>query len=253
MKSFALTGYPIAHSKTPLLFAAAYHGKYACELMPANTAAEAIRLFKENELEGMNVTMPLKAAIIPFMDELDDMVQLLSAANVVVRRNGKLKAYNTDVLGVSGALEAAGLELNGLPCLILGGGGAARAAAAALCKAGAHVTVANRTASKAEDIANLLGCHVTTWEKAVQDTAAYAVVVNCVPANSAIADRLQLSAGQTVLDADYAGKPLKALALNAGAVYVDGVEWLLHQAFPAFRLFTGEEPDIPAMLEIVNH
>ncbi len=253
MKSFALTGNPIAHSKNPLLFAAAYHGKYTYELMPADTAEEAMQLFKENALEGMNVTMPLKAAVIPFMDELDDTVRLLNAANVVVRRNGKLKAYNTDVCGVSGALEAAGVELYELPCLVLGGGGAARAAVAALHRAGACITVANRTMSKAEDIAGLFGTNVIALEKALQDTGAYNVVVNATPAGSAIADRLQLCAGQTVLDADYANKPLKEIALKAGAFYVDGTQWLLHQAFPAYRLFTGEEPDIPAMLEVMNN
>ncbi len=253
MKSFALTGHPIAHSKNPCLFAAAYHGKYAYELLPAGTAEDAMRLFKDNALEGMNVTMPLKAAIIPFMDELDDTVRLLNAANVVVKRNGKLKAYNTDVCGVSGALEAAGVELYELPCLVLGGGGAARAAVAALYKAGAHITVANRTMSKAEDIAGLFDAHVVALEKALQHTSVYNVIVNTTPAGSAIADRLQLGAGQTVLDADYANQPLKEVTLQAGAFYVDGTQWLLHQAFPAYRLFTGEEPDIPAMLEVMNN
>ncbi len=249
---FALTGTPIAHSKNPKMFAAAYHGKHSYELMPASTAEEALRLFHEKGMDGMNVTMPLKAAVIPYMDELDDTVRLLNAANVVVRRDGKLKAYNTDVFGVSGALEAAGLSLSGVSCLVVGGGGAARAAVAALHKAGAEVTIANRTIEKAEAIAALFGAGTQPLAQALHTASSYKVLVNCIPASAGALQQLQLQAGQVVLDADYAHKPLLALSGAVGALYVDGLQWLLHQAFPAYRLFTGEEPDIPAMINALH-
>ena len=249
VKCFGLAGMPVSQSKSPALFHAAYHGKYKYELFPAATAEEVMHLFHAHDLSGMNITMPLKELVLPFMAALSEDAALLQAVNTVVWRQGVLRGYNTDVQGVTGALAEAGITLNGRRCVVLGAGGAGRAAACALAHAGATLVIANRTADRAEAVARLFHATSLSLMEVLQHSDAYEVIINTLPAAANMATHLHLTAQHTVLDADYAHKPLKALCRNAGATYIDGSRWLLHQAIPAYRLFTGEEPDVAAMIQ----
>ena len=240
---------PVSQSKSPVLFHAAYHGKYSYALLPAATAEEAMRLFDEQGLSGMNITMPLKEDMLPFIATPGEDVALLQAVNTVVLRHGALWGYNTDVQGVAGALAEAGVMLNKRRCVVLGAGGAGRAAACALAHAGATLAIANRSAGRAEATARLFRATSLPLTEVFRHSDTYEVLVNTLPAAANVAAHLRLKPHQVVLDADYAHKPLQALCRNAGATYIDGVRWLLHQAIPAYRLFTGEEPDVEAMMQ----
>jgi shikimate dehydrogenase len=251
-KRFGLTGMPISQSKNPVLFHAAYHGKYEFMLLPAATAGEAMRLFHEQGLLAMNVTMPLKELMLPFIASLDEGATLLRAVNTVVLSRGILRGYNTDVHGVAGALTEAGVLLSGKRCVVLGAGGAGRAAACALAQAGAALTIANRTVDRAETVAKLFHAASCALAEALQHSGEYDVVVNTLPAATNIATQLFPESRQVVMDADYAHKPLRTACRNAGATYIDGSRWLLHQAIPAYRLFTGEEPDVAAMAQALQ-
>ena len=249
VKRFGLAGMPVSQSKSPALFHAAYHGKYKYGLFPATVAEEAMHLFHAHSLSGMNVTMPLKELMLPFVAALSEDAALLQAVNTVVWQQGELRGYNTDVQGVAGALAEAGITLSGRRCVVLGAGGAGRAAACALAQAGAILAIANRTAGRAEVAANLFHAASLSLTDALQHSNAYEVIINTLPATANVAAHLHLTAQQAVLDADYAHKPLQALCKNTGAAYIDGSRWLLHQAIPAYRLFTGEEPDVAAMMQ----
>jgi len=252
MKRFALTGISIAHSRSPQLFEAAYHGKYTYELMPANTVAEALRLYEEQGLSGMNVTTPFKEAILPYMDFVDEFAGWAGAANIVLRRNNRWMAYNSDIYGATGTLCAAGVVLSGAECLVLGWGGAARAAALGLVNSGARVTAANRTLAKVKSMSAAFPVEVLPLEEALLQTEKYAVIINALPPIPGLAESIRLYPHQTLLEADYICGALRNLARNSGTQYLDGLQWLLHQAMPAFRLFTGEEPDVHAMQEIIK-
>jgi len=253
MKRFALTGISIAHSRSPQLFEAAYHGKYAYELMQASTAEEALRLYEEKGLSGMNITMPFKESIIPYIDVLDEDVEITGAANIVLRRNNCWEAHNSDIYGVINPLRDAGINLLGADCLVLGWGGAGRAAALGLIKAGARVTVANRTIAKVETMSIFYSVEVLPLDKVLKQTEKYTVVVNALPVVPGLAERIRLYPHQVVLEADYTCGILREVARIAGTRYLSGLQWLLHQAIPAFRLFTGEEPDIAAMQLTMNN
>jgi shikimate dehydrogenase len=252
-KCFGLAGMPVSQSKSPALFHAAYHGKYNYELFPAATAEEAMRLFREHGLSGMNITMPLKELMLPFIAAPAEDAILLQAVNTMVLQQGVLRGYNTDVRGVAGALAEAGMTLSGRRCVVLGAGGAGRAAACALAHAGAVLSIANRTAGRAEAAAKLFRAASLPLEEALQHSGTYEVIVNTLPAASNVAAHLRLKPQQVVMDADYAHKPLQAVCRDAGATYIDGSRWLLHQAIPAYRLFTGEEPDVAAMAQALPH
>ena len=253
VKCFGLAGMPVSQSKSPSLFQAAYHGKYSYERFPAATAAEAMRLFHEHGLLGMNITMPLKELMLSFIAVPDKDAALLQAVNTVVWQQGVLHGYNTDVQGVAGALLEADVVVSGRRCVVLGAGGAGRAAACALAHAGAILFIANRTIDRAEATATLFRATSLSLTEALQRSAEYEVIVNTLPAAANIAAHLHLESRQVVLDADYAHKPLQTLCRNAGAIYIDGIRWLLHQAIPAYRLFTGEEPDVAAMTQLLQH
>ncbi|MDR2449866.1 MAG: saccharopine dehydrogenase NADP-binding domain-containing protein [Prevotellaceae bacterium] len=250
VKRFGLAGMPVSQSKSPALFHAAYHGKYKYELFPATMAAEAMRLFHAHGLLGMNVTMPLKEQVLPFMASLSEDAALLQAVNTVVLQQDALRGYNTDVQGVAGALAEAGVTVGGRRCVVLGAGGAGRAAACALAHAGATLAIANRTTNRAEAAAQLFRATALSLTDALQHSDGFDVIINTLPAAADVAAHLHLKSQQAVLDADYANKPLQALCRNAGATYIDGSRWLLHQAIPAYRLFTGEEPDVKKMLNL---
>jgi shikimate dehydrogenase len=252
IKRFGITGVPVSQSKSPTLFHAAYHGKYEYMRLPAATADEAMRLFREHGLSGMNVTMPLKELILPFVTTSDEGAALLRAVNTVVLSQGTLRGYNTDVHGAAGALAEAGVAISGKRCMLLGAGGAGRAAACALAQAGAALTIANRTVDRAEALAKLFHAASLSLTEALQHSDEYDVIVNTLPASANITAHLCLKSWQVVMDADYMHKPLQTVCRNAGATYIDGIRWLLHQALPAYRLFTGEEPDVAAMMQALK-
>ncbi|MDR3134397.1 MAG: NAD(P)-binding domain-containing protein [Prevotellaceae bacterium] len=245
----ALTGISIAHSKSPQLFAAAYphapNGSYI--LLPAPSAEEAIRLFRANGLQGMNVTMPFKNDIVPFTDVQSDEVKAIGAANTIVNRQGQLYAYNTDIHGVVDSFLQRGVTLNHNKALVLGAGGAGQAAAYALSKAGAQVLWANRTAAKVEALAERYKVKPLSFPEAVRELEECPVIVNTLPAGADFLAALHFHPRQAVLDADYSGAPLYRQATAAGADYISGRSWLLWQAVPAFVLFTGRPPDVEAM------
>ncbi len=249
--AFAVTGNPVEHSKSPALFRAAYHGKYAYDLLPAASVEEAMRLFFENGLYGMNVTMPFKTGIIRFADISSDDVLATEAANTMVREGNKMAAYNTDVAGVRDAILANGNSIRNQSCLVLGAGGAGRAAAYALQKEGGIVTLANRTFEKAASYAEKINIHAASLNNAIAAIGDYRIIINTLPAMLAEFLKIVLNPQHILLDASYAQRPLYEKAQQANALYIDGLEWLLYQAIHAFRLFTGEAPDVDAMKKVL--
>lgn len=99
------------------------------------------RLFEQKDFDGLNVTMPYKKAVIPYLDEVDETALEIGAVNTVVNENGRLKGFNTDCFGLEYALSAANLSLKGENVLILGKGGGAAVARYVARKQGALSTV----------------------------------------------------------------------------------------------------------------
>ncbi|MDR0582559.1 MAG: type I 3-dehydroquinate dehydratase [Prevotellaceae bacterium] len=250
---FALTGISIAHSKSPQLFAAAYPhtANYSYGLLPAQSAGEAIRLFRLHRLQGMNVTMPFKKEIVPFTDVQSEEVKVIGAANTIVNRDGRLHAYNTDVHGVVNSFLQHGITIKNNKALVLGAGGAGQAAAYALANAGAEVWWANRTIAKVEALAERYHVRPLSFSCAAREWEECRIIVNTLPAGADFLHTLHFHKHQTVLDADYAGRPLYRQAIAGSAGYISGLSWLLWQAVPAFELFTGVPPDVEAMKKTV--
>jgi shikimate dehydrogenase len=201
--------------------------------------------------------MPHKAAVAALVDEASDDVIALGAVNCVVPVAGgvRLRGESTDGGGFLDALTATGVDVAGQSCVVLGAGGAARAVVLALARAGASdVAVVNRTPARAEAAAALAG---RVGRVVGEEAAAGAgVVVNATSVGMGAdggvpLDPERLGSGQTVVDLVYdpLATPLLQAARARGAVTVDGLGMLVHQAARAFTLWTGEAAPVAAMEE----
>lgn len=107
---------------------------------------EALEAFlHQGDFDGLNVTVPYKKAVIPYLDTLSDRAAALGAVNTIVRRNGRLIGHNTDYFGFETLLRSTNLDVSGKKVLVLGSGGASCTAVAVLKEAGAQVVVISRT------------------------------------------------------------------------------------------------------------
>ncbi|MDR0267939.1 shikimate dehydrogenase [Paenibacillus sp.] len=153
-------GDPIAHSKSPVMHQAALSalglpGAYVPMHVKRGQVAEAIAGIKALGFRGINVTIPHKLEVIPYLDHLDETALRIGAVNTIVNDHGILTGYNTDGIGYVRSLkEEAVSELKGKKIMVLGAGGAARGIVHALSlESPDRICIANRTADKAEAIA----------------------------------------------------------------------------------------------------
>lgn len=241
-KLFAVTGNPVLHSKSPLIFNTLFK-RLEMEAvyfrLAASEAAEALSLFRELKLTGMNVTAPFKTGIMTLLDEVDEAAAAIGGVNTVVREGKRIKGYNTDYWGVTLSLKAHGLDAAGKNCLVLGAGGAARAAAYALKQAGGRVRLANRTWEKACETARALEVEGIRYEAVNDMLETTDILISTLPPLPEIVAPLRLRRGMAVFDANYKVSPLSYRARREGCETIMGEEWLLNQAMPAFKLFLG--------------
>ncbi len=137
-----LLGRHLSHSYSPQIHAML--GNYAYELFEKEPE-ELEAFLKHGEWDGINVTVPYKKDVIPYLDELSPIAQKLGAVNTVVRRDGRLIGHNTDHSGFLAMVKASGLEISGKKALVLGSGGASNTAVAVLEELDAKVTVISRS------------------------------------------------------------------------------------------------------------
>lgn len=254
MRSAGVIGWPVAHSKSPLihrfwLAKLGLDGDYGRFAVAPDRLGDAIRALPALGLAGVNVTVPHKVAVMVHLDRVDALAAKVGAVNTVVVEDGALVGYNTDVEGVSAALVGVGLA--GASIVLIGAGGAARAAVAALSGVrAAELLVVARDAERAVDITrpfDVFGVGVPfAGLAAVVATAD--VVINASPlgmigqpsfAPDVIAAVAWSSAA--VFDMVYAPleTPLLAAARARGLRTIDGLAMLIGQAAAAFALFYG--------------
>ena len=137
-----LLGRKLGHSYSPQIHSML--GSYSYTLFEKEPE-EIEEFLKHGEFTGINVTIPYKKEVIPFLDELSPVARKMGAVNTIVRRkDGTLFGHNTDCFGFSSMVKKSGLEVSGKKVLILGSGGASNTAAAVLQDLGARVVVISR-------------------------------------------------------------------------------------------------------------
>lgn len=175
MDKYGIIGYPLGHSFSRKFFAE----KFANEGIDAEYINFEIPhigmlpdILRQNpELCGLNVTLPYKTAVIPYLDSMSEEVQEIGAVNVIRVRDGKLRGYNSDIIGFTESLRPL-LKPHHQKALILGTGGASRAIRVGLSHLGIDWTYVSRTPKD-----GMLAYSALTPD--VMD--AYTVIVNCSP------------------------------------------------------------------------
>lgn len=262
-----IIGHPLGHTLSPLMHNTAFQELglpyyYEAEDVPPDGLAEVVGRFRAEGVVGLSVTIPHKEAILPFLDEVDEEVERLGAANTVVLVEGRFVGTNTDGIGFMRSLkEDGGYDPEGRSAVVLGAGGAARAVAAHLALSGADsVVIANRTLSRAErlatDLARAVGrqcfeplpLEATATAEAIRQADC---LINATSVGMAGDRRLPVPAALiephlVVYDIVYRPlvTPLLEAALARGASIINGLGMLVYQGAEAFRRWTGQEMPI---------
>ena len=154
---FGLIGYPLSHSFSRKYFSAKFQREglsgYDYRLFPIASIEELPGLLQAHpQLRGLNVTIPYKEQVLPFLDGIDPQAKAVGAVNTIRRAGDRLSGHNSDVYGFSRSLQdflqAAGRSPGGLQALILGTGGAAKAVRVALTGLGVPYALVSRSAQR---------------------------------------------------------------------------------------------------------
>ncbi|MHB1295481.1 MAG: shikimate dehydrogenase [Anaerolineae bacterium] len=262
-------GWPIAHSLSPAMHNAAFRALgldwcYVPLPVAPSALAEAMAGVRALGFQGINATVPHKEGLPALMDELTPEARAIGAVNTVLARGQGLLGHNTDASGFLRSLREIGFEPRACRALVLGAGGAARAVVYALASQGAHVTLVNRSAERARTLAEAFRelpgrIEAMPWLADALGRAARDVdlIVNTTPLGmwpemdaSPWPAETPLPAGALCYDLIYNPRETRFLrqAREAGARGLDGLPMLVHQGAEAFKLWTGVEPPVDAML-----
>ncbi len=150
---YGLLGEHLPHSFSPQIHKALGNSRY---IIFEKTPAEVEDFLKERSFKGINVTIPYKQTVMPFLDVISSEAEKIGAVNTIVVRDGKIYGYNTDYFGFAYMLEKSEIQVNGKKCLVLGNGGASLTVQAVLKDKGTKeiVVVSRKTENNYENIHN---------------------------------------------------------------------------------------------------
>ncbi len=269
-RTCGLIGNPVKHTMSPLIHnsLASMTGinmVYVPFEVKEKELKNAIKGAVALDIQGMNVTIPYKTDVIPFLEDVDPLAKAIGAVNTLVRTaNGGFKGYNTDMTGLYHAMQDEGIELKDQTVVILGAGGVARPTAFLCANKGAKkVYILNRTFEKAVDVADevnlaleftdsdekvvpmLLGDYRKVLEAEGSFIAIQCTSVGLFPdVNSAvIEDEEFYKKVSSAMDLVY--RPLQTkflkLAKEAGAKTFSGLKMLLYQGIDAYELWNEDK------------
>lgn len=253
-------GCPIEHTISPLM-----HNFYAAEtgldlaylpflVRPGQVEAAVRGAFALN-IKGLNVTVPHKQEVLPYLTGLDEAARVIGAVNTLVRTEDGYHGSNTDAAGLHRAMREAQIRINGQTCILLGAGGAAKAAAYLLAKEGAgKIYLLNRSVEKAEQLAGhirqTLGYQrieagpLAAWRQIGEDSclAVQTTSVGMYPntADVLIDDPAFYNKLHTAIDIIYTPAETAFMKLAAGAKTMNGLTMLLYQGVAAFERWYPE-------------
>ena len=263
-----LIGYPLGHSLSPQLHAAALRscgmeGEYSLfAIHPGDNGSlkDLLSRVRSGEIHGLNVTIPHKQNVIPNLDELTPTAEAIGAVNTIYVRNDKLIGGNTDAPGFTSELKRfldARISNNEhrKMALVLGAGGSARAVVYALLEAGWHVTIAARRTEQATQLAHAVTnrqLRVTNFNLSNIDVSNISLIVNTTPLG--MTPNIDQSPwpvgtpfpnGAAIYDLVYNPRETKLVrdAREQGLPGTTGLGMLIEQAVLSFEAWTAKRPD----------
>lgn len=268
--SLAVLGDPVAHSLSPAMHNAAlaemaerdqrwagWH--YRAVHVRAEAIGEAVKVLHEAGFAGLNLTLPHKVGVWPYLEEVDETTRAMGAANTLVRTEGGWRGTNTDGYGIRRALgEALGMETAGRDIWLFGAGGAARGIAVACLEGNCgRLTVVNRSPERLEALGRQLAgvagrerVRLLRTEAAPLDAEAGALYINATSLGLRAEDPSpvaveRLARAAAVYDTTYGCRNQLAVAAERlGVRYADGLSMLVWQGVRSLSIWTGAE--VPA-------
>ena len=264
-----LIGHPIKHTYSPFIHNVAIKMKnlnyiYLPFDVPSANLRNALRGMVALNIKGLNVTIPHKENIIQYLNEVSEEASIVGSVNTIVNDLGKLNGYNTDVDGVLATLLPYKQDLAGQNIAVVGAGGASRAVIYTLIRhfKPQKIFIINRTEQRAETLKNYFNAKmkfssIKTLElfppalvkifkdcSLIVNTTSIGMSPDSDDSITVLSD--SFVGGQIVFDLVYNPPETKLLNLAAsqGAIALDGIKMLVHQAARSFELWTGEQVPI---------
>ena len=254
MKKYLVIGNPIEHSLSPKLhnhwikknnIDAVYDKKQINEV----DIKEIISEVRNGKIDGINVTVPFKQSVIPFIDELSSEANQAQSVNTIYKENNKILGHNTDISGFELAIRGKGYDIKNKKLFILGAGGVVPSIILALRKMGAaKIILSNRTKKKAEELKNFFSdLEIVDWG----ETPEFNIIINATSLGLNQDDEIKLDyAGlgpnKLFYDVIYNPKQTKFLskAKKFGNQTENGKMMFIYQAHQAFTIWHKIMPKI---------
>lgn len=263
-RTCGLIGNPVEHTLSPVIHntLAELTGQNLCYVpfkVEQGQLEAAVKGAYGLNLLGMNVTVPYKSDVIPFLKEIDPLAEKIGAVNTLVRTEGGYKGYNTDMPGLYRAMCSDGVKIEGEKVLVLGAGGVARAVAVLLAEKGAgEIVLLNRTVERAESVAKEVNAMAgrklvramrytdyTKLSPGKEWLAVQATSVGMYPHNEdvVVADEAFYERVHTGYDLIFNPKVTRFMKLveEAGGRAYNGAKMLLYQGIIAYEYWTGTD------------
>ena len=258
-----MLGHPVAENPIDRMFDAVYaHYGLPWQFWKSDVADErdlalAVAALAPLGYRGVGITVPYKVAVIPMLDEIDDDVRAIGAANYLTIEQGRLIGHNNDGKGVVAAIEKVA-PLRGQRVVMLGAGGAGRAMAMEIAWAGAeHLTLVTRRESQGTEVARRVAeaagipCQWQQWGNPVRVPEGTTLLMNathlgCAPELEPVPVQWDsVDPACVVVDVITNPRitPFLATARHHGCRVVDGVEMLVQLAMQIFQRWTGVVPE----------
>ena len=254
MKKYLVIGNPIEHSLSPKLHnhwikENKINAIYEKKLINESDIGEIINEVKKDKINGINVTIPFKKSIIPFLDQLTTQAKEAQSVNTIYKRDNKVFGDNTDIGGFEQSLKHINYNVQNKRVFILGAGGVAPAIILALKRLGAgKITISNRTKKKAEDLKKFfLDVEIIDWGKNID----FDMIINTTSLGLKNEDQIKLDfskTGSNKLFYDVIYNPSKTNFLlkgeKLGNKIKNGKMMFIYQAQLAFKIWHNILPKV---------
>ena len=253
MNKYLVIGNPIEHSLSPLLHnfwinKYGINAIYEKQLAEKNDIEKILNEMKKSKLQGINVTVPFKKVVIPFLDQLTETAKKTQSVNTIFKKQKKLVGDNTDVHGFTEAIQLTNFNLKNKTAFILGAGGVVPSVISALKNMGIlQIILSNRTKEKAEKLQKSFPfLKVVDWGETIKSD----LIINATSVGIKKNDEIKLDYhkidGQLFYDVIYNPSKTKFLenAEKLGRKTENGKSMFIYQAVKAFEIWHGIKPEI---------
>ena len=254
MKKFLVIGNPIEHSLSPMLHnywinENNINALYEKHKLDENDLRDLFFQVKEKKIDGINVTVPFKKAVIPFLDQLTNEAVKTQSVNTIYLHENKLMGHNTDIIGFKKSIKNFKYDINNKEVFILGAGGVVPSIIFALTQMGvSKIIVSNRSKEKADNLKSLFqNIEILNWGEIPN----FDMIVNATSVGLKKEDNINLdlsSVGKDKFFYDVIYNPKETNFLktgkNGGNITLNGKMMFIYQALSAFKIWHGIEPDI---------